>query len=81
MISRWALTKNVLKDVCIPSINEKNKKTIAACFFFSALQKKVIIPSLYFANYSKSKNLSIGKVCMKRIEFACMTILVLRLYR
>ena len=70
---------------CIPTINEKKeekkKKTIAAYFFFSALQKKVLIPSIYFANYSKSKNFSIGKVYMKRFESACMTILVLRLYR
>ena len=43
--------------------------------FFSALQKKVLIPSMYFADYSKSKNLSVGKVCMKRFKFACMTIL------
>ena len=53
---------------------QKKQKTIAACFF-SALQKKVLIPSMYFANYSKSKNLSVGKLCMKRFEFACMTIL------
>ena len=50
------------------------KKTTVACFF-SALQKKVLIPSVYFANYSKSKNMSVGKVCIKRFEFAFMTIL------
>ena len=82
MIGRWALTKNVLKDVfffILYTNNKWRKKTIAACYFlfvfFSALQKKVLIPSMYFANYSKSKNLSVGKVCMKRFEFACMTIL------
>ena len=30
---------------------------------------------MYFANHSKSKNMSVGKVCIKRFEFACMTIL------
>ena len=30
---------------------------------------------MYFANYSKSKKMSVGKVCIKRFEFACMTIL------
>ena len=30
---------------------------------------------MYFANYSKSKHMSVGKVCIKRFEFACMTIL------
>ena len=43
--------------------------------FFSALQKKVLIPSMCFANYSKSKNISVGKVCIKRFEFAYMPIL------
>ena len=75
MITRWPLIKNVLKNVllliCMPAMNEK---ATAACFF-SALQKKVLIPSMYFANYSKSKNISVGKVCIKRFEFACMTIL------
>ena len=65
MISRWALTKNVLNDAfflfCIPTIH--NKKKISACFF-SALQKKVLIPSMNFANHAKLKNLSVGKVCM-----------------
>ena len=37
-----------------------------AAYFFSALQKKVLIPSMYFANYSKSQNMSVGKVCIKR---------------
>ena len=44
-------------------------------FFFSALQKKVLIPSMYFAYYSKSKNMSVGKVCIKRFEFSCMAFL------
>ena len=38
-------------------------------------QKKVLIPSMYFANYSKSKNMSVGTVCIKRFKFACMTLL------
>ena len=50
------------------------KKKQQRHIFFSALQKKTLIPSLYFA-YSKSKNMSVGKVCMKRFEFACMAIL------
>ena len=45
------------------------------CFFFSALQQKVLIPSMCFTNYSKSKNMSVGQVCIKLFEFACMTIL------
>ena len=55
----------------MPTMNEK---ATAACFF-SALQKKVLINSIYFANYSKSNNISVGKVCIKRFEFAYMTIL------
>ena len=42
--------------------------------FFWALQKKVLINSMNFAK-SKSKNISVGKVCIKRFEFAYMTIL------
>ena len=40
-------------------------------------QKKVLITSMYSANYStcKSKNMSVGTVCIKRFKFACMTIL------
>ena len=38
-------------------------------------QKKVLIPSMYSANYSKSKNMPVGTVCIKRVKFACMTIL------
>ena len=38
-------------------------------------QKKVLIPSMYSANYSKSKNMSVGTVCIKRFKFAGMTIL------
>ena len=38
-------------------------------------QKKVLIPSMYSAYYSKSKNMSVGTVCIKRFKFACMTIL------
>ena len=55
----------------MPTMNEK---ATAACFF-SALQKKVLINSIYFANYSKSNNISVGKVCIKRFEFAYLTIL------
>ena len=36
---------------------------------------KVLIPSMYSANYSKSKNMSVGTVCIKRFKFACMTFL------
>ena len=50
------------------------KKTTVA-FFFTVLQKKVLIPSMYFANYCKSKNMSVSKVCIIRFEFACMTFL------
>ena len=42
---------------------------------FWALQKKVLIPSMNFANHSKSKNMSVGKVCIKCFELACMAIL------
>ena len=38
-------------------------------------QKKVLIPSMYSANYSNSKTMSVGTVCIKRFKFACMTIL------
>ena len=30
---------------------------------------------MYYANYFKSKNMSVGKVCIKRFELACMAIL------
>ena len=30
---------------------------------------------MYFANYSKSKNMSVGKVCIKRFKIAWMAIL------
>ena len=30
---------------------------------------------MYLANHYESKNMSVGKVCIKRFEFACMTIL------
>ena len=43
--------------------------------FFLVLQKNVLIPSMYFANFSKLKNMSVGKVCIKSFEFACITIL------
>ena len=36
---------------------------------------KVLIPSMYSANYCKSKNMSVGTVCIKRFKFVCMTIL------
>ena len=38
-------------------------------------QKKVLIPTMYSANYSQSKNMSVGTVCIKHFKFACMTIL------
>ena len=37
--------------------------------------RKSFNPSMYSANYSKSKNMSVGTVCIKRSKFACMTIL------
>ena len=37
--------------------------------------KEGLIPSMNSANYSKSKNMSVGTVCIKRFKFACMTIL------
>ena len=52
-----------------------NEKITAACLFFSALLNKVLNPSMYFANYSKAKIMSVGKVLIKRFEFACMAIL------
>ena len=30
---------------------------------------------MYLANHYESKNMSVGNVCIKRFEFACMTIL------
>ena len=48
----------------MPIMNEKQQR-----------QKKVLIPSMYSANFSKSKNMSVGTVCIKRFKFACMTIL------
>ena len=44
-------------------MKKKNKKNNSGMVFFAALQKKVLIPSMYFANYSKSKNLSVGMFC------------------
>ena len=55
------------------TMNEKKQQRHV--FLFSALQKIVLIPSMYFAIYSKSKNMSVGKVYIKLYEFACMTIL------
>ena len=49
----------------MPIMNEKKKQR----------QNKALIPSMYFANYSKSKNMSVGTVCIKRFKFACMTII------
>ena len=37
--------------------------------------RKSFNPSMYTANYSKSKNMSVGIVCIKRSKFTCMTIL------
>ena len=56
----------------MPPMNERKQQQYV---FFSVLQKKVLLPSMYLTNYSKSKNMSVGKVCIKRFEFACMTIL------
>ena len=38
-------------------------------------QKKVLIPSIYSAIFSKSKNMPVSTVCIKRFKCACMTIL------
>ena len=73
MITRWHLIKNVLKNVFVlisyanklTKMNEKKQQKK------KQRQKKVLIPSMYFANYSKSKNMSV----YKRFKFACMTIL------
>ena len=43
--------------------------------FFLGATEEVLIPSMYFANNSKLKNMSVGKVCIQCFEFACMTIL------
>ena len=51
----------------MPTINEKQNKNNSG-MFFSALQNEVV-----FAYYSKSKSMSVGKVCIKRFEFACTT--------
>ena len=57
----------------MPMMHEKQHRHV----FFLALQKKVLIHSMYFANYSKSKNMWVGNlVCIKRFEFACMTVLM-----
>ena len=74
MITRcnWHLIKNVLKNVFV-LISYANKLT----FIMNKKQqrqKKVLIPSMYSANYSKSKNMSVDTVCIKRLKFACMTI-------
>ena len=50
----------------MPIMNEKKKQQ---------RRKKVLIPLMYSANYSKSKNMLVGTVCRKRFKFACMTIL------
>ena len=39
--------------------------------FLGATEESLI----YLANHYESKNMSVGKVCIKRFEFACMTIL------
>ena len=54
----------------MPIMNEKKKQKKK-----KQRQKKSLIPSMYFANYSKSKNMSVGTVCIKLFKFACMTIL------
>ena len=53
---------------------EKTTTTTTACFFLGATEE-VLILSMHFANNSTLKNMSVGKVCIKRFEFACMTIL------
>ena len=64
--------KERLGLICMPKMNEK---TSVACFF-SALQKTVLIPSMYFANYSKKTCWSAKFVGpLKHFEFACMTTL------
>ena len=59
----------------MPIINEKNTQKQQQQKQQRQRQKKVLIPSMYSANYSKSKNMSVGTVCIKRFKFACMTIL------
>ena len=56
----------------MPTVIEKTATT-AACFF-SALQKKVLTQCILLI-ISIFKNISVGKVCIKRFEFAYMTIL------
>ena len=46
--------------------------TTGACFFLGTTEES-FNPLNVFANHSKSKNLLVVKVCMKRFEFACMT--------
>ena len=72
MITRWHLIKNVLKNVFV-LISFVNKLTIMNEKTTTA--EKVLIPAMYSANYSNSKNMSVGTVCIKRSKFACMTIL------
>ena len=55
----------------MPTMNEKKN---SGMFFLGATEES-LIPLMYFANYSKSKNMSVGIVCIERFEFACVTIL------
>ena len=73
MITRWHLIKNVLKNVFI-LISYANKLTIMNGKKNNN-GRKSFNPSMYSANYSKSKNMSVGTVCIKRSKFTCMTIL------
>ena len=47
------------------------------CNMFHANKEFVFvkIPSIYFSNYSKSKNMSVGKLCIKLFDFECKNIL------
>ena len=51
----------------------KEKKN--SCMFCLSATEERFHPLNVFANYSKSKNMSVGKVCIKRFESACMTFL------
>ena len=68
----------------MPIMNEKKKKKKTAeersgiCLLIAPVPVhcfSITFNSLNSANYSKSKNMSAGTVCIKRFKFACMTIL------
>ena len=51
------------------------KKTTASYFFLGATEKSFNPLNVFCLLFFKSKNMSVGKVCIKRFEFACMAIL------